>query len=99
MGEATPKYRRLDPDKIVETVRTLQARIQKRFPESGLSKVVAELKQVAEETVARTRWIQAPHLPLRLAAGVLILAIVALAVLMMINVHQFQFNDYTNFIC
>jgi len=98
MAEAVPKYRRLDPDKIVETVRTLRERIEKRFPESGLSKVVAELQQVAEETVRRTRWIQAPHLPLRIAAGLLILGIVALAVLMVLNVHQFQFNDYTNFI-
>jgi hypothetical protein len=98
MAEVVPKYRRLDPDKIVETVRTLRERIEKRFPESGLSKVVAELQQVAEETVHRTRWIQAPHLPLRIAAGLLILGIVALAVLMVLNVHQFQFNDYTNFI-
>ncbi len=98
MAEASPNYRRLDPDKIVETVRVLKARIERRFPESGLSKVVMELQQVAEETVTRTRWIQAPHLPLRIAASLLILAIVALAVLMVVSVHQFQFNDYTNFI-
>lgn len=98
MAEMVAKYRTLDPDKIVETVRTLQGRIERRFPDSGLSKVAAELRQVAEETVARTRWIQKPHLPLRAAAAVLSVAIVALAVLMVMRIHQFQFSDYTNFI-
>ena len=98
MSEVVANYRKLDPDKIVETVRTLQRRVEGRFPDSGLSKVTAELRQVAEETVTRTRWIQKPHLPLRVAAAVLSLSIVALAVLMVLRIHQFQFSDYTNFI-
>ena len=98
MAEIVAKYRRLDPDKIVETVRTLQGRVEGRFPGSGLGKVTAELQQVAEETVARTRWIQRPHVLLRSAAAVLSVAIVALAVLMVVRIHQFQFSDYTNFI-
>jgi uncharacterized membrane protein YccC len=59
---------------------------------------VAELQDIAEETVARTRWIQSPHLPLRFAALVLSLSIIALVILMVKNIHQFQFDDYTNFI-
>ena len=98
MAHLLSKYRKLDPDKIVETVRTLQTRIERRFPASGLSNVIAELLQVSEETIARTRWIQRPHLLLRCAAGVLSLAIIALATLMVVNIRQFQFNDYTNFI-
>jgi len=98
MREPVSKYRKLDPDKIVETVRTLQTRVERRFPGSGLSKVIAELLQVSEETIARTRWIQRPHLLLRCAAVVLSLAILALATLMVVNIHQFQFGDYTNFI-
>src|SRR6266481_7928603 len=98
MPDPVSRYRKLDPDKIVETVRTLQTRVEKRFPSSGLSNVIRELQQVSEETIARTRWIQRPHLLLRCAAGVLSLAIIALATLMLVNIHQFQFNDYTNFI-
>src|SRR5213592_2171304 len=98
MSEPVSRYRKLDPDKIVETVRTLQTRVERRFPASGLSNVIGELLQVAEETIARTRWIQRPHLLLRCAAGVLSLAILALATLMGVNYHQFQFSDYTNFI-
>ena len=98
MAHLVSKYRKLDPDKIVETVRTLQTRVERRFPASGLSNVIAEMLQVSEETIARTRWIQRPHLLLRCAAGVLSLAIIALATLMVVNIHQFQFSDYTNFI-
>ena len=65
------QYRRLDSQKIIETVQALRGRIEKRFPDSGLSKVVAELLQVAQETVARTEWIQKPHLLLRCAAMIL----------------------------
>src|SRR5258708_9497426 len=91
-------YRQLDAQKIIDTVRKLQGRIERRFPGSGLAKVVGELLRVAEETVARTQWIQKPHLPLRCAAAVLSVAILALFGLMVFHIPQFQFNDFTNFI-
>src|SRR6266567_4685108 len=98
MQGTTPNYRRLDSDRIVETVQILHRRIEVRFPGSGLSNVVAEVLRVSEETVGRIRWIQKPHLPLRCAALVLSLAIIALVLLMLVRIPQFQFNDYTNFI-
>jgi len=96
MEETYAKFRQLDPKKIIDTVRSLHKRIEDRFPGSGLGKVVAEMLLVAEETVARTRWIQQPHLPLRAAAAVLSLGIIALLVGLLVNIHQFQFNDFTN---
>jgi hypothetical protein len=98
MAEAASRYRRLDPDKIIETIRTLHGRIRNRFPDSGLSNVVMELQNVAEETVARTRWIQSPHLPLRFGAAMLILGMAGLAMFMATQIRQFQLSDYTNFI-
>src|SRR6185295_1094605 len=98
MEETLAKYRRLDSPKIVETIQILQRRIEGRFPGSGLGTVVAELLRVAEETVARTQWIQRPHLLLRCAAGILSAAIIALSAGMLIHIRQFQFDDYTNFI-
>jgi hypothetical protein len=98
MDEPLPSYRRLDPRKIVETGRALQARVEDRFPGSGLGKLVADLLMVAEETITRTQWIQKPHLPLRAGAVVLSLAIVALVTAMVVNIRHFQFDDYTNFI-
>ncbi len=52
MEGASANYRHLDSQKIIETVQTLKGRIERRFPESGLSKLAGELLKVAEETVA-----------------------------------------------
>jgi hypothetical protein len=95
---ATPAYRRLDSEKIVQTIHTLHRRIEERFPGSGLGQVVLELQTVSREAVARAAWIARPHLPLRCAAGILSLAIVALLAGMLGNIRQFRFDDYTNFI-
>ncbi len=96
MESIAAKFRRLDPEKIVETVQALQGRIEARFPGSGLGKVVTELLEVARETVARTEWIQRPHFLLRGAAVLLILAIVALLVTVLMHIRHFDLGDFTN---
>jgi hypothetical protein len=96
MSSTAAKFRRLDSDKIIETVRTLHARIEERFPGSGLGRVIGELQQVAEETVGRTRWIQKPHLLLRCVAAVLSLGIIILLAFLIAHVRQFNFEDFTN---
>ena len=96
MEKADARFRQLDADKIIETVRALRGRIEERFPGSGLGKVVGELLQVAEETATRIDWIQTPHLPLRCAAGLLSLAIIVLVGVLVMNIRQFQFTDFTN---
>ena len=96
MERALAKYRRLDSQKIVETVQLLQRRIVARFPDSGLGRVVAELLSVAEETIARTQWIQKPHLLLRCAAVILSVGIIALLAGILIHIRQFKFDDYAN---
>jgi hypothetical protein len=98
MAESVANYRRLDSQKIIDTVQALQRRIESRFPGSGLGKVASELLKVAEETVTRTQWIQRPHLPLRLAAALLSLSIVVLLAGLLVNIRQFHLDDYTNFI-
>lgn len=90
------QYRRLDSDQIVVSVKSLQQRIQARFPDSGLGKVVAELLQVAQETVARTAWIQRPHLPLRAGVAGLCLSIALLIGSLLYHVHRVQFDDFTS---
>jgi hypothetical protein len=89
-------YRRLDPQKIIETVQALHDRIEERFPGSGLGKVVAELLSVAQESVAQTEWIQEPNLPLRAIAIVLSVAIVALVITLFVHIRHFQFDDFIN---
>ena len=98
MAETVSNYRQLDAQKIIDTVKSLHGRIERRFPESGLSKVVAELLRAAEETATRAKWIQKPHLGLRAAALLLSLAVIALLILMLFHIPRFRFEDYTNFI-
>lgn len=96
MEETYAKFRQLNPDKIIETVQALQHRVEERFPGSGLGKVVAELLDVARETVARTQWIQKPHLPLRFVAGFLSLFIIAVVIGIVVNIRKFQLDDFVN---
>jgi hypothetical protein len=98
MEGTAANYRHLDSEKIIATIESLKHRIDRRFPDAGLGGVVEELLRISRKTVERTTWIQKPHLPLRIAAGFLIAAIIALLVLMLLNIRQFRFDDYGNFI-
>ena len=73
-------YRHLDENKILQTLRTLGQRIEERFPESGLSRVSAELLAVGEETRRNVEFIRNPHWPVRIAATVCIVGILAVFV-------------------
>ena len=96
MTEQIKTYRRLDSEEIIETIRRLHERIERRFPGSGLGKVVGELLQVSEETAERALWIQKPHLPLRIVAVVLSTCVVALLIGLLSQIPRFKFDDYTN---
>ena len=96
MDQTYAKFRQLDAEKIIETVKALHNRIEERFAGSGLGKVVSELLVVAQETVERTKWIQSPQIPLRAAAVLLSLAIIALLGVCVANIKKFDLNDFTN---
>lgn len=98
MARTNQPYRELDARKIIETVCELQNRVEERFPEAGLRRVVTELRAVADETAERIRWIQKPHLPLRAAAGLLVASIVGLLIRMILNYHHLQVSDFPTFI-
>jgi hypothetical protein len=89
-------YRHLDAERIIDTIRTLHTRIEGRFPGSGLGGVVAELRQVAEEAVERCAWIRKPQLVLRAAAVLLSLVILALFVVFVNHIRNFNLDDFTN---
>jgi len=65
-------YRTLDAMGIVRMVSALHQRISKRFPESGLSKVAAELLEVSREAAERASAIDRPNIPLRVGTAVLL---------------------------
>ncbi len=81
------RYRSLDPALIITTAHTLQRRIVERFPDSGLSRVAAELAQVAETTSARIHALRQPRWGLRITTGVIVVLIVAIALLALSALH------------
>ncbi|MBW3570958.1 MAG: hypothetical protein KY467_07620 [Gemmatimonadetes bacterium] len=78
----------LQPARIIETVQALGARIEERFPGSGLSGVARQQLGIARNTLARVEWVQRPILWVRVAVGFVILLVVVLvaAVAMRVNV-------------
>jgi hypothetical protein len=59
----------LDGARIVETIARLQARIAERFPESGLSRVCADLVAVGERTVTLSADLGRPFVGIRVLVG------------------------------
>ena len=73
-------YRRLDADKIIETLSRLELRIGERFPGAGLARVCAELTQIARQSHLRSTEIAKPNLWLRgLISALLIVGAALLA--------------------
>lgn len=68
-------YRNLDPAQLVQTVARLQERVHERFPHSGLGKVAAELHAVARQVITRTESISRPHVVLRTASALTVIAL------------------------
>jgi hypothetical protein len=73
-----PRYRTLDPDRIIDTLARLERRIAERFPGSGLSQVCRELNEIAGESKARVKAATEPNVPLRAGIGAVLLVGLAL---------------------
>lgn len=73
-------YRTLDPYKTVETIETLCRRIGERFPSSGLSRICAELCEVAYASRERAARITRPNYLLRFIVGLLVVVIISVPV-------------------
>lgn len=71
MGKAR-MHRRLDAQRIIETVDLLSRRINERFPNSGLYHVCLELLQIAKQADQRSRQIARPMYGVRLASALLV---------------------------
>ncbi len=72
------QYKSLNPDKIVASTDVLYKRIHERFPNRGISKVCAELHQMAHATRKRAEWINKPHWLLRLFSVLLLILLLIL---------------------
>lgn len=90
--------RKLDPERIIETSLTLEARISERFPGSGLSKIASELLLVSKEAAERSRGFHRPLVGIRALASVLVLLILSILGWMLSNYHEFRVADFGDFI-
>ena len=77
MAERASSYRILDPQKVIDTIATLNQRIIERFPGAGLGEVCTELLEIARENSARAQSIARRNFPLRIAILVLLVSGVA----------------------
>jgi hypothetical protein len=77
-------YQELRLDRILETLRSLQGRIDGRFPGSGLGRVAGELTTVGETTAPLLEKVRRPNLYLRagVAAVILLLVVVMISLVM-----------------
>jgi hypothetical protein len=94
MLEAVPNVNppTLEPDKILQTIDRLGARITERFPVSGLSNVCADLLELARETEATSRSITKPILGLRVALTAFLL-VIGIALIVTISRLQIQIGN------
>jgi hypothetical protein len=68
---------RLDPERIIETVRSLRDRIEERFPGAGLGRVAEDLLRISNITVARVKWVASPLVALRIATWIFVMVMAA----------------------
>ena len=80
-------YRSLNPAAIVETIDQLRARVEERFPGSGLSKVAVELQLIGNQAVGRSAWIGQPQWALRGGIAVLTLLLLAIFATAVLQLH------------
>lgn len=81
-------YRALRPDKIIETSHSLKARIDARFPNSGLGNVAGELESIAKKTSESIEHVSHPHWALR----ALLIATIVLFVLLLAYFTKIAIN-------
>ncbi len=66
-------FKRLDPQRILDTCRSLEARVSGRFPSRGIANVARELVSQAQTTIHEAAALQPPIWGLRLLVGTVVL--------------------------
>lgn len=72
-------YGRLQPERVLETIVTLEQRIVERFPQSGLLGVCRELQSQARQAEQLVQRLGRPVWPLRIGVGLGAIGLVAMA--------------------
>lgn len=86
-------YRSLSSDKIIATIETLRARVDDRFPNSGLATVCTEVEQLARQTSKRIIAVSRPIWGLRLTLLALLIAVIATAAMLAAEASSLKTSD------
>jgi len=91
-------YTELKLDRIAATITRLERRIQERFPESGLSRVVGDLRRLADDEEAVLVRLQRPIWILRIGgalgiAGLLAVVVLVGTIAMRVSLHFQTITD------
>lgn len=73
------KYNSLKPVHLLSTLRSLETRIEERFPESGLSQVAAEMGVLSKQVVQLCEQLKQPIWLIRIASWLAIAGLVGLS--------------------
>jgi len=79
-AEGVAELRQLEPARIIKTIRALGDRVEERFPDRGLARVVRQQLAIADQTVARLEWVRRPILWVRAAVGAVVLLVAGVVV-------------------
>ena len=75
----------LEPDRIIRTAVRLRKRIDARFPERGIGRLVRQLENLAERTMGRLDEVRRPLLGVRVGIIALIAALTTLVVRILVS--------------
>ncbi len=81
-------YSKLDPAPIRATIERLRDRIRERFPDAGLSRIAAEMVEVARQNEVVIVQLRQPIWWVRMLAGVALLALLALTLWIAVSFAQ-----------
>jgi hypothetical protein len=92
-------YQSLDPSKIVATAEALSRRVDERFPDSGLGKVIRELAGVTRQAEGLSLWLLRPNRWLRGGVALAIALIIALIIgaFMSLDLNVSLFSSMSDF--
>ncbi|MEM8770157.1 MAG: hypothetical protein AAGD92_00785 [Pseudomonadota bacterium] len=80
-------YKNLSAERVTETIDTLAARVEERFPGSGLSRVAIELAETSRRCGAEAERLRDPIIPIRLTVYSIWVAGAAALVWIVSSVH------------